>query len=456
MNPRQQSDDKAKFGLIGHSAAYVRRALGTELRPAWVGYVVAALLNAILTLMLLEAEAFLPLSRFPIFYTLATAGVAYWFGLFPAMFAFILSSAIFLALFIHTEGPWWHLTTDAAGAAGIVAFLVGTLVGGFGGLMVRRSKMRIEHLAEELASSNERMTRILESITDAFLALDSEWRFTYVNPEAGRLLERGPNELLERVIWDTLPEMADTVFYREAHAAAEQHVTVAFQEFYPQINKWLEIRAYPSVEGLAVYFQDVTERRRVEEAIRLAEQHRIEFYRRTLLAATSGKLEVTDRAEIEAIAGPSVAEWGIAHSANLRGIRQHVTERAQAEGISEERISRFAMCVGEATTNALKHASGGTASLHRLPDSLMLVVTDQGGGIEELNLPDVALTFGFSTAGTLGMGYKVMMSFADKMYLATGDDGTTVAVEMKLQPVDESRCVPKMDRTTFEVEPEKC
>jgi len=57
-----------------------------------------------------------------------------------------------------------------------------------------------------------------------------------------------------------------------------------------------------------------------------------------------------------------------------------------------------------------------------------------------MSLPDVALTRGYSTMGTLGMGYKLMIHFADKVYLATDEMGTTVLIEMKVsgQPENSS------------------
>ena len=265
-----------------------------------------------------------------------------------------------------------------------------------------------------------------------------------MNPEAGRLLDRIPKELLGKVIWDEVPYAIDSALYRGLHKAMEERATMEIEEFYTRVGKWLEIRVYPATEGLAVYFRDVTERRRTEEAVRQAEQHRIEFYRRTLLAATGGKLVMTGRAEIEAIAGPPIAVWNVERAEDLRTIRRQSADALLSEGLDEEQIARFSVCIGEAVTNALKHAGGGKASLHRLPDSLMFMVSDQGPGFEELNLPDVALTLGFSTAGTLGMGYKVMLSFADKVYLATGDDGSTVAMELQLHPIETLPCPAKV------------
>jgi anti-sigma regulatory factor (Ser/Thr protein kinase) len=86
------------------------------------------------------------------------------------------------------------------------------------------------------------------------------------------------------------------------------------------------------------------------------------------------------------------------------------------------------------STNALKHAGSGQASLHKPNDELIFVVSDHGPGIEAVTLPEVALVRGYSTAGTLGMGYKAVLSIADRVYLATGPGGTAVAVAMSLHP----------------------
>ncbi|MHB0911951.1 MAG: ATP-binding protein [Armatimonadota bacterium] len=159
-----------------------------------------------------------------------------------------------------------------------------------------------------------------------------------------------------------------------------------------------------------------------------------EFYRRTVTAATNGKLIITDRSEIEKLCGTPLAQWEIRLPTDLPEVRSKVLEIAISEGIEEARAWRFVTAVGEAITNAIKHAGGGRASLHRVSEGLLFVVSDQGPGIPALTLPDVALRRGYSTAGTLGMGYKIMISFGDRICLATGPEGTTVAIEMHLKP----------------------
>ncbi len=100
--------------------------------------------------------------------------------------------------------------------------------------------------------------------------------------------------------------------------------------------------------------------------------------------------------------------------------------------MDESDIADYLLCVGEAGTNAIKHAGGGEMSMHRVDDAVLTMVADSGPGIEALVLPEATLRLGYSTAGSLGMGYKAIISLADKVYLATGPAGTTMAFEMKL------------------------
>lgn len=192
---------------------------------------------------------------------------------------------------------------------------------------------------------------------------------------------------------------------------------------------------------------DITERRLAEQRRQELEAHKLEFYRRTIQAATDGKLIICDRNKIERIAGSAIETWNLKTSEDVGKIRSRVAEIANNSGMEPSRISDFIVCVGEATTNALKHAGGGTASLHKMAGGLMFVVTDHGVGMSALALPDIALKRGYTTAVSLGMGYKVMITVADEVYLATGPSGTTVAVEMRLNEPDRRSSVVKLPDT---------
>ena len=129
-------------------------------------------------------------------------------------------------------------------------------------------------LAEEtLRRLADRLTTTLESITDAFFTLDREWNFTYLNSEAERQLHRPRGELLGRNVWREFPAAVGSPYESEYRRAMTDNVTVGFEAYYPApLDLWFEVRAFPSEEGLAVYFHDVTAARRAREELRQSEQ----------------------------------------------------------------------------------------------------------------------------------------------------------------------------------------
>ncbi len=123
----------------------------------------------------------------------------------------------------------------------------------------------------ELSKSNRRMTSILESMTDGFYTLDENWCFTYLNHQAEQILQRSRVDLLGKNIWASFPEAVNTIFDREYHRAVTEQCSVALETFYPPFNAWFAVRAHPIVDGLAVYFQDTSDRQRLESERQQAE-----------------------------------------------------------------------------------------------------------------------------------------------------------------------------------------
>ncbi|AOW15596.1 diguanylate cyclase [Hydrogenophaga crassostreae] len=110
-----------------------------------------------------------------------------------------------------------------------------------------------------------RLTTTLASIKEAFVTLDRQCCFTYLNQESERLLQKTTAELLGQEIWqDFNTVLAQRLRVQLGHALKTNR-QVELEDFFPLIGKWLEVRAYPFTEGLAVYFRDVTERRRSQE-----------------------------------------------------------------------------------------------------------------------------------------------------------------------------------------------
>ncbi|MEG4227669.1 PAS domain S-box protein [Microcoleus sp. N9_B2] len=134
------------------------------------------------------------------------------------------------------------------------------------------ARFQAEETAQALQSANDQITNILESITDAFIAVDLNWNYTYVNQKAIELLGRPKAELIGKNFGDIFPWAVDLPLYKIATKALAEKVTVEYEEFVPLWNKWLKVRFYPSDSGLSAYIQDVSDHKQTEAALQASEE----------------------------------------------------------------------------------------------------------------------------------------------------------------------------------------
>lgn len=153
---------------------------------------------------------------------------------------------------------------------------------------LRTEMMRTEHQLRMKAEETERQYRdILESISEAFLFIDRNWRVRYANGHwAARGKVNWPQDL-GRVIWQISPELADTTFGRAYQEAMEHSRVVSVEDYYAPLDRWFHVNVYPCSDGISIFAQDVTERRIRQERLLLTEK----------LAAT-GRLAATIAHEI--------------------------------------------------------------------------------------------------------------------------------------------------------------
>ncbi len=151
-------------------------------------------------------------------------------------------------------------------------------------LNLRRFAVDLNASREAFKASSAHTTQILESITDAFFALDDRWTFSYVNARAELMLDTPREALIGANIWDAFPEAVGSTFQEEYERAVEKQEMAEFVEYYPPLDTWFDVRAYPFQGGLSVYFQDVTARIEAERKLE-HEEDLVEAIAETSVAA---------------------------------------------------------------------------------------------------------------------------------------------------------------------------
>lgn len=124
-----------------------------------------------------------------------------------------------------------------------------------------------QHLDEQLKELLDEKNVILESISDAFYAVDDEWTITYFNREAENMLEVQASEVVGQNIWEIFPGAAETELYDHYKNVIENKEPLTFEYFYPPQEIWYDISAYPAEKGISVYFKDITDRKREQQLI---------------------------------------------------------------------------------------------------------------------------------------------------------------------------------------------
>lgn len=129
----------------------------------------------------------------------------------------------------------------------------------------KRFEQEWEQAKEALQASEEQSRNILESITEAYFALDCNWQFTYVNPQSEKLLDRPRGELIGKNFWEEFPTLVGSELGKMHHRVMTNRVAESLTAFYPDHNRWYEVRSYPSTKGVTIYFRNVTEELRIEQ-----------------------------------------------------------------------------------------------------------------------------------------------------------------------------------------------
>jgi PAS domain S-box-containing protein len=120
---------------------------------------------------------------------------------------------------------------------------------------------------QTVAQQALKLQTIFESITDAFFILDKTWQIVFVNSEWERLIELSRKEVVGRNLWEVFPGQVSKTFYQQFHYAINTGRAVHFEAYFEEGNLWLEVKAFPSEEGLSVYFNQISEKIRLRQEL---------------------------------------------------------------------------------------------------------------------------------------------------------------------------------------------
>lgn len=290
-----------------------------------------------------------------------------------------------------------------------------------------------------LRESEARKSAILEAALDCIITIDEQERVVEWNPAA----ERTFGYAQAQAVGQPLSELIIPHALREAHGRGIVHYLATGEG--PVLNRRVEVpvlhgdghefrmelTAVPiGLDGrtlFTAYLRDLTERERA------AAQQRA-FLHDVLLSVTEGRLRLCHAPSDLPTPLPACGEpIPLSMTGGIRDLRHQAKEAAIAQGFAEERWHDLVTATSEAGMNAVVHAGRGQGRVCANADMIQVWVEDAGQGIDVARLPRATLKKGYSSAGTLGHGMKMMLSTSDRVFLLTGPTGTTVVLEQERQ-----------------------
>lgn len=127
-------------------------------------------------------------------------------------------------------------------------------------------------LQEKIRLQNEELTGILERITDGFIILDNDFRYVFVNKEICKMVNRRPEDLIGKIVWEEFPEAIGSPTYYTIINARDTQQFGSSVDYYPPLGLWQENRVYPGGDKLSIFIRDISEQKRAEEKIAKSEK----------------------------------------------------------------------------------------------------------------------------------------------------------------------------------------
>jgi len=125
---------------------------------------------------------------------------------------------------------------------------------------------------EEVRKGEEKYRNFIQRITDAFISLDNNWCYTYLNKQAGELIQRKPEELIGKNVWAEFPDAMFSATYNAFHQALKEQKYTSNVDYFAPLDLWQENHIYPSEDGISVFIRNITEKKKLEIALQERQQ----------------------------------------------------------------------------------------------------------------------------------------------------------------------------------------
>lgn len=224
---------------------------------------------------------------------------------------------------------------------------------------------KVKQAEQEARKAFQEKETILESIGDAFYAIDPDWKVTYWNQQSGGLLGVSREEILGQDLRELFPDAGD--FFQHYYTAIAEKRDLTFEEYFERTQSWYEVTVYPSAAGLSVYFRDITPRKNAELQLRQLNRD-LQHYAEELLAANKG-MEQFSYIVSHNLRAPVANILGLGDMLRQEGLLPELKERLQEELVTS--VGRLDMVISD--LNSILETKGEIGQKKELVDLQQLV-----------------------------------------------------------------------------------
>lgn len=291
---------------------------------------------------------------------------------------------------------------------------------------------------QALATSEARLSDIIDNTSAMIYVKDLEGRFVLVNREFERLFGIKATELVGKTSRDIFPEDMAAPFEARDQEVLDTGKPIKVEEgafvggdHRTYVSVKFPLRdAQGDVYGVCGISTDITELEKAQEELKRKDLSIRRVYADVFGAVTGNRLVLLTLEEIEGTLGkPLTRRRTITKYEELAPARAHIARAVRRSMPQITRFNEFIVGVSEALTNAVKHTGGATYRAWSRDGTLQVTISDEGPGIDFKTLPSATLETGFSTKGSLGVGFTLMLELSNRVLLSTQPGKTLLVLE---------------------------